>query len=313
MIIIGHRGCGYKGFNQNTIRCYKKVVEQGSKAFEFDVQITKDNKLVVVHNLDLTKVSNGEGLVSSKTLKEVKSLYAGNIENGKDPIPTLEDVLILVSSYEKKDRPVMHLELKGDNTGYLSGQIIKEYLDKSLLDINDFLISSFNWAELEIIRNVCPNIKIALLDGSIRRKLLAPRIKTSDHIFSNIFAYGEEDYMIPKSTDFNVSKNLIIENVKDENDRKVLFDEVKRALDGAYYTDELINTAIEKNAYSINLWYETATKEFIEKAHNRGLKVFLYTVNKEKDLDRLKDLNPDGIFTDYYLDTKNYLEKNRLQ
>jgi len=191
MLIIGHRGCSYKGFNQNTIRCYKKIIDEGAKAFEFDVQLTKDNHLVVVHNLNLSKVSNGSGYIAQTTLEEIKKLYAGSLKNGKDSIPTLIDVLELVSSYSKKVRPVMHLELKGDNTGLTTAKIIKDYIDKKLVDIDDFLISSFNWAELDSVKSYYPDIKIALLDGSIRRKDLVKKLNSSPDIFSKIFAYGK--------------------------------------------------------------------------------------------------------------------------
>ena len=308
MLIIGHRGCSYKGYNQNTIRCYKKIIDQGAKAFEFDVQLTKDKHLVVVHNLNLSKVSDGTGLIVNKTLSEIKKLHAGKIANGLDPIPTLKDVLELVSSYEKDKRPVMHLELKGDNTGFYSGQIIKKYIESKKLDSNDFLISSFNWIELEKIRESCPFLKIALLDGSIRRKQLLDKIESNPSIFSDIFAYGEEDYMLPFSPSLEDAIKVINEKVESEKDKSILIEEVKKALNGDYYNDELINTALKMNAVSLNLWYQTVSKDFIKKVQAKGLKVLLYTVNDKKDIENIVNLNPDGFFTDYYKETKEYYE-----
>jgi glycerophosphoryl diester phosphodiesterase len=308
MLIIGHRGCSYKGYNQNTIRSYRKIIEEGAKAFEFDVQLTCDNELVVVHNLNLSKVSDGIGLIKEKSLEQIKQLHAGDIKNGCDPIPTLLDVLNLISGYEKEKRPVMHLELKGDNTGALSGEIIKDYVDRNLLDLEDFLISSFNWDELYSIRKSCPSIKIALLDGSIRRKELISKIESDESIFSDIFAYGEEDYMLPFFPSIEKSIALINDKVKSNNDRIILIEEVKKALNGSYYTNELIQQAIDMNAVSINLWYQTVTKEFIEKAHKKGLKVLVFTVNEKEDIKNVLNLNVDGFFTDYYLQTKEYLQ-----
>ncbi|MCY1152693.1 MAG: glycerophosphodiester phosphodiesterase family protein [Sphaerochaetaceae bacterium] len=308
MLIIGHRGCSYKGYNQNTIRSYRKIIEEGAKAFEFDVQLTCDNELVVVHNLNLSKVSDGIGLIKEKSLEQIKQLHAGDIKNGCDPIPTLLDVLNLISGYEKEKRPVMHLELKGDNTGFLSGEIIKDYVDRNLLDYDDFLISSFNWDELSSIRKSCPSLKIALLDGSIRRKELISKIESDESIFSDIFAYGEEDYMLPFFPSIEKSIALINDKVKSNNDRIILIEEVKKALNGSYYTNELIQKAIDMNAVSINLWYQTVTKEFIEKAHKKGLKVLVFTVNEKEDIKNVLNLNVDGFFTDYYLQTKEYLQ-----
>lgn len=308
MLIIGHRGCSYKGYNQNTIRCYKKIIDQGARAFEFDVQLTRDNHLVVVHNLNLSKVSDGTGLIVNKTLAEIKSLHAGKITNGKDPIPTLTDVLELVASYGKDRRPVMHLELKGDNTGFFSGQTIKKYIDSKKLDINDFLISSFNWTELDKIRESCPSLKIALLDGSIRRKQLLNKIESNPSIFSDIFSYGEEDYMLPFSSSLEEAIKVINEKVKSEKDRILLIEEVKKALRGDYYNDALIESALKMNAVSLNLWYQTVSKDFIKKVQSKGLKVLLYTVNDKKDIENIVNLNPDGFFTDYYKDSKEYYE-----
>ena len=214
----------------------------------------------------------------------------------------------MASSYKKEDRAVLHLELKGDNTGELSGKLVKSYIDANKLDNDDFLISSFNWKELEEMRKVVPTLKIALLDGAIRRKELAPKLESDESIFSEIFAYGEEDYMLPFSSNLEEAIDVVNQKVKIENDRKILVEEVKKALTGQYYDDSLIEAALNMKAFSINLWFKTVSKEYIEKAHKKGLKVFLFTVNEKKDIDSVKDLNPDGIFTDYYLDTKTYYE-----
>jgi len=64
MILIGHRGCSYPGYNPNTIRAFDKVTQEGVPAIEFDVQLCGDGELVVFHNLDLKEVSNGKGKVS---------------------------------------------------------------------------------------------------------------------------------------------------------------------------------------------------------------------------------------------------------
>lgn len=53
------------------------------------------------------------------------------------------------------------------------------------------------------------------------------------------------------------------------------------------------------NAYAINLDMVFVTHEFVEKAHKKGLKVFVWTVNEPKDVQRVKSFNVDGIFSDY--------------
>jgi glycerophosphoryl diester phosphodiesterase len=51
--------------------------------------------------------------------------------------------------------------------------------------------------------------------------------------------------------------------------------------------------------FSINISYKNVTKELILDAHKREMKVFVWTVNDEKDIERMKLLHVDGIFSDY--------------
>jgi len=60
------------------------------------------------------------------------------------------------------------------------------------------------------------------------------------------------------------------------------------------------------NAWSVNLSIEFINKEFVDDAHNRGLKVLVFTVNDSDDIDRMKKINVDGIFSNFP-DQINYL------
>ena len=57
--------------------------------------------------------------------------------------------------------------------------------------------------------------------------------------------------------------------------------------------------AEELGAYSIHIDRESINKQFIDDAHQRQLKVFVYTVNCTEDIKRMQDLKVDGVFTDY--------------
>lgn len=52
-------------------------------------------------------------------------------------------------------------------------------------------------------------------------------------------------------------------------------------------------------AYSINPPVEVINQKFVDDAHKRGLKVFVWTVNGAEDIERMKQLNVDGIFSDF--------------
>jgi len=88
MLRIGHRGArAYEP--ENTLRSFKKAVEMGVDAVELDVRKTKDRQLVVIHDADVKKTTDGKGLVSELTLKEIKEFSAGKGEK----IPTLKEAL----------------------------------------------------------------------------------------------------------------------------------------------------------------------------------------------------------------------------
>jgi glycerophosphoryl diester phosphodiesterase len=53
------------------------------------------------------------------------------------------------------------------------------------------------------------------------------------------------------------------------------------------------------NAYSVHMWSKLVRKSLIEKAHKRGLKLFVYTVNNSNEIKKMKDLGVDGIFSNY--------------
>jgi glycerophosphoryl diester phosphodiesterase len=112
MLRIGHRGArAYEP--ENTLRSFKKALEIGVNAVELDVRKTKDNHLVVIHDADVKRTTDGEGLVSELTLKEVKEFSA---EKG-EKIPTLKEILAFL---DKKVKILIELKDKGVENQVLS-------------------------------------------------------------------------------------------------------------------------------------------------------------------------------------------------
>jgi glycerophosphoryl diester phosphodiesterase len=308
MILIGHRGCSYPGYNQNTIRAFDKVAQEGIPAIEFDVQLCGDGELVVVHNLDLKEVSNGKGKVSETDSHVLKSLYAGDPSNGQDRIPFLVEVLEFFASLPPKRRPAIHLELKGDGTGKPAGELLAKFFASGNLQHSDVLASSFNWQELKNIRKICPALKIALIDGAIRRTVLFEKAGVEvGRYFERIFAYGSEQYMFPRFGSLEENLELLDKERADPRIAAILAEQIEECLKGRCYTDALLDTACAMKAESVNLWYRSVTKEFIDKAHSKGLAVLLFTVNAPEDIQALARTGVDGIFTDYYMESASLL------
>ncbi|MTI12782.1 glycerophosphodiester phosphodiesterase [Sansalvadorimonas verongulae] len=303
-LIIAHRGCSYPSFNQNTIRCFKQVIAEGTPAIEFDVQVTSDGVPVIVHNLDLAEVSTGSGLVCETTFAQIQELYAGKIENGKDPIPTLEDMFVLMAETPEETRPVMHLELKGNLSGKASAELMSQWLADKRLRNEDFFISSFNPGELAVMKEAHPEIERAFLYGAVVRAPLEEQVPELEGQWVTFFNYPEEAYMLTKFTDLESLEPVAAEHIKDDQQRQILMDIVEDNFTGNCYTDAVIDTAEELGCVAINTNWKNTSREFVEKAHARGFKVNCYTINNLDDMKAKVAIGIDGFFTDNFIGAK---------
>lgn len=57
--------------------------------------------------------------------------------------------------------------------------------------------------------------------------------------------------------------------------------------------------ARELDAYSLNVGLRFVNRRCVEDAHEQGLKLFVFTVNEARQIDRMRELGVDGVFTDY--------------
>ncbi|NOR75731.1 MAG: glycerophosphodiester phosphodiesterase [Draconibacterium sp.] len=81
---------------ENTIAAFQEAIRLGAHMIEFDVQITKDSKLVIMHDETVDRTTNGTGLVSELTLEEIKKLDAGSWKSQQfagEQVPTLKETL----------------------------------------------------------------------------------------------------------------------------------------------------------------------------------------------------------------------------
>lgn len=74
--LLAHRGIPLE-YPENTLISFKKAVELGVDVIETDTHFTKDKKFVILHDNDLSRVSNGAGKPSDYTLDELKQFDCG--------------------------------------------------------------------------------------------------------------------------------------------------------------------------------------------------------------------------------------------
>lgn len=93
--VAGHRGASSVR-PENTLTALHAAIGAGADAIEFDVHATADGELVVIHDYDLLRTTDGDGFVHERTLDYVRSLSAGRWFDGRyaaKRVPLLAEAL----------------------------------------------------------------------------------------------------------------------------------------------------------------------------------------------------------------------------
>ena len=150
---IGHRGS--KGYiAENTLESINHAILLGVDGIEIDIFKCLSGELVLSHENDLKRLTGKSGQLEKLTLNELKKFLVV----GKYNIPTLTDVLT------KIETPLfVNIELKGLNTAQPTSKIISDISTNTSWSFEHFIVSSFNWDELELFRSVDKNTPVGVL------------------------------------------------------------------------------------------------------------------------------------------------------
>lgn len=163
ILIVAHRGAsGYAP--ENTMAAFEKAFQMKADYLELDIQMTKDGKLVVIHDPTVDRTTNGTGEVHQYTYEELCNLDAGGWFHKKfsgQSIPTLE---VVIATYNRKmgllieiKNPMMYPTLI-----FKLEKVLKKYqVDRPLN--NEIIIQSFDFEWLEAFHKRLPHIPLGLL------------------------------------------------------------------------------------------------------------------------------------------------------
>ncbi len=158
--IWAHRGAsGYAP--ENTIEAFRMAAKMDADGVEFDVQLTKDGELVVIHDEMLERVSGAAGYVKDMTLAQLKELNVSRPFPNFHPtqIPTLAEVLEEL----KASRLEINIELKTGIYFYPGIEEKTASLIKHMEMENRVWFSSFNHQSVMKLKSLCPKAKTAFL------------------------------------------------------------------------------------------------------------------------------------------------------
>ena len=231
MKIFAHKGAsGYAP--ENTLIAIKKAIEMKVDGIEIDIQLTRDGRIVLMHDWKVDRTTTGRGYVYELDFDYIRTLDAGQWFTKDfigEVVPTLEEVLDILPqdmmlNIEIKDTARHHSKIEEKLL-----EVLKKYPDK----FENIIVSSFHHDKIKKLQVLEPKLKLALL---------------TDSEFIEIEKY-------------------------------------------------LSNNGLSSYSYhpEINL----ISKEDVEKLHDKGVKIFVWTVNKEEDLNYLVKLGVDGVITNY--------------
>ncbi len=227
MQIIAHRGAS-GSYPENTLLAIEQALLAKADGIEIDV-FCVENTLVVIHDEDVSRTTNGTGFLQNFTLQQLQQLDAGSGQQ----VPTLWQVLQLVNN-----QTLLNIELKGADTAEPLLQLIKKAETELGTEPDKLLISSFNHHLLKQIKKQRPDLKLGALTASL-------------------------------------------------------------PLDYAAFASEL-------GAWSVHCDKGFIDQEMVQDAHQRGLKLWVYTVNDAATAQKLQQLGVDGIFCNYPLEARSW-------
>ena len=189
---IAHQG-GEDEFPSNTLYAFRKALKVGADMLELDVGVTKDGKVIVMHDTTVDGKTNGHGTVASKTLRQIKKLDAAfwfapgasdhyshalpprsykfrGIATGKRKpprgfkasdfrVPTLAEVL------KAFPRTPINIEIKGRTPDEATEEYVQnaEVLARLLKNTKrrDLIVVSFQQAAVDRFHELAPKVDLA--------------------------------------------------------------------------------------------------------------------------------------------------------
>ena len=159
MIKLGHRGYSEK-YPENTMLAFKKAIEGNFDGIETDVHLTKDNRLVLIHDEKINRTSNGKGYVKDYTYQQLCQFnFNYRFKDIDAKIPLLEELL----DYCMDKNVILNIEIKTDKIQYLNIEKMTYEMVKEKGLLNKVMFSSFHLNSLLKLRELDDTLYLGYL------------------------------------------------------------------------------------------------------------------------------------------------------
>ncbi|MEM6452528.1 MAG: glycerophosphodiester phosphodiesterase [Cyanobacteria bacterium P01_D01_bin.105] len=163
-LVLGHRGVPEE-HQENTMAGFKRAIALGLDGVELDVFLTKDNKLVVFHDLETDRLTGVAGRITDMTWQEIQQLTVKSVINvghktidygREEKIELLENVL-----EETRGKLLVNIEIKAYGLDFgqrHTGTAVANLIRRMDLE-NDVFVTSFNFWPLIWLERTHPGIE----------------------------------------------------------------------------------------------------------------------------------------------------------
>lgn len=157
--VVAHRGFSGK-YPENSTLAFEKSIKAKADMIELDIRITKDKEIIVIHDLDLKRTSDGEGSVEEMTLAEIHQYDIGSWLSPRftgQRVPLLRDVLRLC----KANGMELNIEIKATEHTEIVPMLNEMLIEEDFLQ--GVIVSSFDIPLLEALKEINPEIPCGYL------------------------------------------------------------------------------------------------------------------------------------------------------
>jgi glycerophosphoryl diester phosphodiesterase len=311
-LIIGHRGA--KGIApENSLSGFKKAVELGIDGIELDVHLTKDGKLIVIHDIDLKRLTGLRIPIKQLTFKELKKydiskFFTKNQEKIMEKLPeekkyffelrTIQANSFYLNIYEQLTRKKISFYLHRDGKRF---DVVKKLFfsrndgkkvcfkqlkikKRDILDLEKGKVRKYLNEQIPLLREV-----LKILKGKLSVNI---EIKGGEKIYPGII-----DKLVKETESFGYN-NILFSSFN--RDTVIFLKERYPELKANGLYAKWINPKRYINGLDgLNPCTFWCKEELVSYLHQLEKTMYVWTVDKDIDMVRFILYGVDGIITNY--------------
>ncbi|MBQ3151621.1 MAG: hypothetical protein IJB86_10305 [Clostridia bacterium] len=210
--LTAHRGV-HALAPENSLPSFEEAVKNGYYSAECDIQLTKDNKWVVIHNAEVDGRFCQYGKIKDHTLEELKTFSycrGANIWKYKDSrIPTLEEYLDVFVGTDTRPQ----IEIGIENYDML--HTIVEEINERNLD-SQAIVLTYNLKQLKAIHELDPDIELWYLVETMTPEVIAEAKALGDNVWLSASYDKNTEENIKLAISENINFSLFTVNSLEE-------------------------------------------------------------------------------------------------